>query len=163
MCQLLGNILEGSRPQSSSPWTVSQMTCTARLRGRCTWERLFLYCCKNISHELYPLNRFSVHNTVLSPAGSTRHSRSLERAHLSNWDLVIGYSLCSPASRPSRELRFHFTRALNAPWPSQVYTRSSVCELNKHTLHCSDDKDGGTSETGTLWTSPEIQWLRLCF
>ena len=35
-------------------------------------------------------------------------------------------------------------------------------EVNRYTLHCSDDNDdSGPSETGTHWTSPEIQWLRL--
>lgn len=35
-------------------------------------------------------------------------------------------------------------------------------EVNKYTLHCSDDYDSGTSEIGMHWTSPEIQWFRLC-
>ena len=147
MYQILDNILKGSKHQSGGPRAVAQIHCavlplksiyTARLRGRPTWERLFLYCCQNISNELYPRNRFlhaqySIVNCRHHVAQQT--SRTYSSYITETLESLNTYSLSSPPSLPgvlSCNSVLHITHAPHTPWPSQV--------LIKHKIVCGGSK-----------------------
>lgn len=76
VCQLVGNILEGSDHLSSSLWTVSQLAVLPGSRGQ-VYPKGFI-AVKNISHELYLTDSTC---TILLTVGTMLHE-SLELTDL---------------------------------------------------------------------------------